>query len=293
LKIKLPQRDMEDVLAWAPEKSGVFSVRSAYKLAKEEAERPRTTTASRAPDGTRAIWKALWRCPAPPKVRVFAWKLITNSLATWENKYHRNIETTDTCVLCGMESETTFHAFCRCPMARNLWNAMAEIWRLPKVDELVNNGSEWLLHLLDQCSEIEGTMLLMTLWRIWHVRNEVVHHKSAPRIDASKRFLSSYLGSLLCIKQHPQSDITKGKMVVDYGRTNAREKDAVQASVRLLPSRFWSKPPDGIIKLNVDGSFSASEGNGGAGMVIRDHNGDIKLSACRHLVSCSSPLKQS
>jgi ribonuclease HI len=80
-------------------------------------------------------------------------------------------------------------------------------------------------------------------------------------------------------------------MVVDYGRTDAREKDAIQASVHLLPSRLWSKPPHGIIKLNVDGSFSASEGNGGAGMVIRDHNRDIKLSACRHLVSCSSPLE--
>jgi hypothetical protein len=31
-KIKLSERRTEDVLAWHPEKSGIFSVRSAYRL---------------------------------------------------------------------------------------------------------------------------------------------------------------------------------------------------------------------------------------------------------------------
>ena len=47
---------------------------------------------SRAPDGKRAIWKALWRYPTPPKVRIFGWQIATNSLATMENKHKRTLE---------------------------------------------------------------------------------------------------------------------------------------------------------------------------------------------------------
>jgi hypothetical protein len=36
LRIKLPRRDQEDILAWMPEQSGIFSVKSAYKLAFNE-----------------------------------------------------------------------------------------------------------------------------------------------------------------------------------------------------------------------------------------------------------------
>jgi hypothetical protein len=73
------------------------------------------------------VWDMVWGCPAPPKVRVFAWRVATNGLATWENKLKRKIVTSDNCVLCGMEWENTFHVFCRCPMARDLWDAMNKV----------------------------------------------------------------------------------------------------------------------------------------------------------------------
>jgi hypothetical protein len=72
LKNRPAPRAMVDVLTWAQETYSIFSARSAYRLAKEEMEQSSTTETSRAPDGTRAILKALWRCPAPPKVWVFA-----------------------------------------------------------------------------------------------------------------------------------------------------------------------------------------------------------------------------
>jgi hypothetical protein len=86
LQIKLHPRRVDDVLAWAPAMNGLFTVKSAYWLGMDELHRPSQGATSRAPNGRRAIWKTLWGCPAPPKVRVFAWKLATNSLATWEKK---------------------------------------------------------------------------------------------------------------------------------------------------------------------------------------------------------------
>ena len=67
----------------------------------------------------------------PPKVRVFAWRVVTNSLATWTNKASRHLELTDICPLCGVEREDGFHALCRCPVARELWRVMALDWNIP------------------------------------------------------------------------------------------------------------------------------------------------------------------
>jgi hypothetical protein len=39
--------------------------------------------------------------------------------------------------------------------------------------------------------------------------------KACPPIEGSRRFLVSYLDSLLLIKQVPDADMVKGKMVID------------------------------------------------------------------------------
>ncbi|XP_073360138.1 uncharacterized protein [Aegilops tauschii subsp. strangulata] len=65
--IRTSTRVTEDIIAWAPERNGIFTVRSAYRLAMDEHERPSASATSRAPDGRRAIWKIIWGCPAPPK----------------------------------------------------------------------------------------------------------------------------------------------------------------------------------------------------------------------------------
>lgn len=128
----------------------------------------------------------------------------------------------------------------------------------------------------------------MTFWRAWHCRNEVIHHKPAPPIESSRRFLNSYIDSLLCIKQQPQGDLVKGKMVVQKVPQVVRQSE-VQSSV--TPESTWVKPPPGWVKLNVDGSHIPGECTGGAGMVLRDDTGAIIFSSCRFLRSCHTPME--
>jgi ribonuclease HI len=46
------------------------------------------------------------------------------------------------------------------------------------------------------------------------------------------------------------------------------------------------------VKLNVDGSFVEADGGlAGAGMILRDNNGNIVFSACRSILHCSRPLQ--
>lgn len=125
LKIRLFTRFGEDFLAWSPEKNGIFSVRSAYKLASDELSNLWMQSSSARSDGTRDSWNHIWHSMAPPKVQSFAWRLATDSLANWTNKVKRKLEVSPLCPVCGMEEEDSFHVFCRCNHAMVLWKLMA------------------------------------------------------------------------------------------------------------------------------------------------------------------------
>mgnify|MGYP005846068177 CR=1 FL=1 len=250
----------------------------------DERERPSATAMSRAPDGRRAIWKIIWGCPAPPKVRVFAWRIVTNSLATWANKFSRHLEITDICPLCGVEREDGFHAFCRCPLAKEHWHAMALDWPIPSVDDIHNVGPEWLFTLLEPLDEATRMIVLMIMWRIWHVRNEITHEKKPPPTEASRRFLHGYINSLLCVQQHPSGDVVKGKMILNAPPILTREP------APLKDERGWVAPELGNTKLNTDGSFIPATGLAGGGMVLRDSEGKIIFSACREIRACDNAL---
>lgn len=162
----------------------------------------------------------------------------TNDLATWANKCTRNMEVSDKCPLSEMERENTFHAFCRCPHAVELWQAMVEHWQLQGMCKLVNSGSEWRLQLMDQLSEGGWMRRLLLLWRCWYVHNEMTHEKPAPSIEASCRFLLSSAKTLMGIQQCPKGDFAKGKMVIrddDFLYVYHDEKVMAEHLVKWLP----------------------------------------------------------
>lgn len=92
----------DDTLAWASKKSGVFSVSDAYNLALVEYDEADCAT-SAAPDGRRASWDTIWKCPVPPKVSRFACKIIMDSLPTWCSKKKRNREVSKQYSVYGIE----------------------------------------------------------------------------------------------------------------------------------------------------------------------------------------------
>lgn len=249
-------------------------MKSVYNFARDEIlARHGAVACSTRPDGSRPGWKMLWSCGAPPKVCVFAWKAAREALATRLNKMKRHMEVDGVCSICGQEDESVHHALVRCPHARNLWNVMRVVWDLPSEEVLSRREPDWLLLLLHELSETQRMLVLMVLWRAWHIHNELTHDKPLIPVEVSKRFLCDYVQSLLTIKHYPHADTIKGKLPV---LTELSNFVPVTSNTKCLVSPVaWEPPPDGHVKLNFDGSFVVADGSAGAGMVLRDHLGHV------------------
>jgi hypothetical protein len=161
LKIRLSRRDNEGFLAWHYEKSGLFTIRSAYKLVlQEEQSEMRQASSSAQVDGSRSLYNVVWKADVPPKVRIFAWKLARESLATNNNWKHHHITKDATCQVCGREAKTGWHAIVQCTKARALRHELRQFWDLPNEHQLKHSGPDWLLLLL---ASLDGRTRARTL----------------------------------------------------------------------------------------------------------------------------------
>jgi hypothetical protein len=166
LKIRIPNLEQEDFVSWHFEKNGIFSVRSAYKLALNE-KLAINTNSSRSTNGNRTLWSTVWTAKVPPKLKTFTWKLATESLAVQKNRSHRIPNQIPTCQLCGMKEEDGYHAVMECTTARALRYEMRHVWDLPTEEEMARSGEDWVLVLLDKLNEKSRAMVMFLWWRAW------------------------------------------------------------------------------------------------------------------------------
>jgi ribonuclease HI len=160
---------------------------------------------------------------------------------------------------------------------------MAEVWDLPDDALLKSTRPEWLLHLLHAITEKQRALTLLIFWRALFAHNEITHAKPCPPIEGSRRFLVSYLDLLLLIKQYPNSDVAKGKMVIDHDKGFKKQEQLISYKRKEVPR--WRPPEEQPLKLNTDGAFS-QDGRAGCGMILRDQQGAVIFAACRHLTHC-------
>jgi hypothetical protein len=163
---KLQDGPRDDVIAWHYEKSGSFSVISAYRLAKQldfqECDGQSSSTNGQGRD-LFGVPYGDYRCRKK---------------------------------LCGRGPESIYHALAECVHARAMWEAMAERWDLPPKKQLTNSGPEWLL-LIASLPKHKGALVALICWRIWFVRNEITHKQRLIPLNVSVSFLCKYLDELL------------------------------------------------------------------------------------------------
>jgi hypothetical protein len=111
----------KDRLIWCETASGIFLVRSAYYLGKEEKERRAAQSSQLSIE--QELWKALWAMEVPNVVKMFAWKACQNILSTGRNLCKRRVIEEANCPCCGLEEESLIHALWTCPVAQDVWES--------------------------------------------------------------------------------------------------------------------------------------------------------------------------
>lgn len=113
--IPLSTRVQDDFWAWQFEKTGVFSVRSAYRLfvrtkTDREAWLDGCPSSSNVDSEGRG-WTTLWKVQVPSKIRVFLWRLAQHSLPTGDLLKHRHMAESARCAICGEPDSWAIHCF--------------------------------------------------------------------------------------------------------------------------------------------------------------------------------------
>jgi hypothetical protein len=273
LQIKLPAFHGEDHLAWHYEKTGLFTVKSAYRLALDVRDKENMIGISKNHAGDRDMWNIIWKTKVLPKVRVFGWKLASNTLGVQALQCARNMNQIATCSICGMDQETNHHAMVECTKAKALRQRLKEAWDLPDDHILKFTGDNWVLVLLSQLNESMRAKLLFLWWRTWHLRNNIIFGDGKVGIEQSAIYLQSYYDAFENRNDdHPVED-AKGKLAISTPVLihNYKTKEAVGV---------WIKPRPGWAKVDTDACYSGNECAGSWGAVLRNEEGEVMLSAC-------------
>jgi hypothetical protein len=169
--IPLSSTDQPDVEIWRCTETGVFSVKSAYHLAKEIEGRqlPEGSTSR----GKSDIWRILWALPIPNTEKKFMWRACQNLLPTKDNLLRRKVVQEPYCPICGLEPETVYHILWDCPSARDVWSECDR-----RFQKCALPGPEFL-QVVEGIMERGGREALIPFSclarKLWFRRNSVVH----------------------------------------------------------------------------------------------------------------------
>lgn len=170
--IPLSNRQEEDVRYWYREGSGIFTVKSAYKLIQE-------LQGDEVPNANSGFWRRLWNLKIPPKVKNFLWRASNGYLPTKTALNMKYVLISTLCPTCDASEETTLHCLVRCGFAEAC-NRGAGFVNLTD-----NNESfvDWLDTTMGQYNNSMVASLVMIMWSIWKARNMVVWKGIYPHVD--------------------------------------------------------------------------------------------------------------
>lgn len=102
-----PKTEKEDIWAWEHERTGLFTVRSTYRVLLDSKE---TLNAAESSSEVGSNWKSLWKLKVMPKIQVFWWRVLKNFLPTYSELSRRHMKEVSNCPLCGHEEESLYHS---------------------------------------------------------------------------------------------------------------------------------------------------------------------------------------
>ena len=145
-QIPLSRRCVVDTMIWLHNPRGVFTVKSAYHVARRTISKAAQVGTSRGCTA-KQVWDALWKLRIPNKFKVFAWRACHDILPTAVNLTRRRVVQEDKCSVCTIESESSIHALWDCATAQDIW--AGSVRKLQKF----KHGQSDLLQLMEELLE--------------------------------------------------------------------------------------------------------------------------------------------
>ncbi|XP_023645887.1 uncharacterized protein LOC111832631 [Capsella rubella] len=166
--LPIGQTKTVDAVGWHFTKSGKYSVKSGYYVARMPD--PKCTIAPvYGPDILRLLTR-IWKVRCPPKIQHFMWQLLTGCISVSANLNRRGIHCDILCSRCGAQEETVNHAIFECSPARQSW-ALAQVpvgpTHFPTTSIYANMD---YLQVLSN-SDARFDFYPWLLWYIWKARN--------------------------------------------------------------------------------------------------------------------------
>ncbi|KAK3188720.1 hypothetical protein Dsin_028281 [Dipteronia sinensis] len=152
----------QDMLLWHYEQSGIYSLKSGYRLGCNM----RTLASTSGLGEGVSWWKFSWKADIPTKVKVFIWKACNNWIPTRVNLAMKGFQVASGCPICLCGRESTLHALWGCSKLRGV----RECWKLDqgnfKGDQV--QFFDFMLYCFDKWDEESVIVFCVGLWRLWN-----------------------------------------------------------------------------------------------------------------------------
>lgn len=172
LQVPVMQANTEDKLSWKHTKNGECNTKSAYK----EVYKSEHQNTQQVDSQSIALNKVSQKDKSiPPKVKVFAWRLLRGALPSALRLNHRIKDISEGCCRCGMP-ESDFHLFFSCPFIRLTWmisGCRTDFDRFP-----INSHVALIIAFVinNDPNKTNLSRLLIVMWQLWKARNDLKFH---------------------------------------------------------------------------------------------------------------------
>ena len=168
-------------------------MRSAYRLAIN----------SSANESFSGSW--IWKLPSLPRIQIFIWKCMQQSIGVKECLANRGIPLETTCPLCHTEAESILHALRDCSLVKPIWYQLGTHYLYSTF--FSQDIREWLttncrLKSSQNSMGIPWNVLFaFTLWLVWKQQNQIVFTNREVNPNLGKSITLQDSEFFLCVSQ--------------------------------------------------------------------------------------------
>ncbi|GJN13484.1 hypothetical protein PR202_gb00193 [Eleusine coracana subsp. coracana] len=236
LILSIPVRmEHDDYIAWHHDPKGLFTVKSAYHVLKDEQDSRTKKQVGESSTGTTSLnneWSSIWKQQAQPKVLQFLWRLAHNSLPLRRSIKRRGMDTDTICPICHRLDEDGRHLFLKCKGVKQCWRSLCLEHVRCDIAELKTGAT--VVQRITKLDKGTRELVMNFLWAWWDARNKANTGDRQPGVQEVI---------------HRAQLMTLSMAEASSNQTNH------SVSSPNMPAKRWTPPPEDVLKINFDGAF--------------------------------------